>query len=223
MLTRRYGIALTGFAAVFALLAITPASASFLPASQADTPVLFGMAELVHKNVDGEVLSSHTVHNQLVDYGESILIKGTFGVDSVGTTSNFERSMVLCVTDALTGADISDTTIAGDLTPTTAVDDGDQSCIDATVLLNSEPGSAVLNTEPGLAVLNATFDGDDVVDDAVITAIAVCNTLNEDFNDRDDCQASGGLFSAVGVVNTTIGADDTLDITYTFDIRSPIN
>ncbi|ABK78298.1 hypothetical protein CENSYa_1681 [Cenarchaeum symbiosum A] len=225
MLKPTYGIALTGFAAVFALLALTPASASFIPAEQSDGPTFYGMAELTHRNADGDIVASSTVHNRLVDNGESILIKSAFtSVDNTGNNPDAPR--LICITDKLEGV-ITETAAAGDFTPadtfggessTPPVDTCITAAIDTT-------------TDTSTAVMTATFHGSgavspnvtNILENQTIQSLAICTVLN-DHLDLRNCQNAGTLFSAVVAPTTpTVRADDSVDVTYIFDITSADN
>ncbi|ABK77226.1 hypothetical protein CENSYa_0593 [Cenarchaeum symbiosum A] len=205
------GIALTGFAAVFALLALTPASASFFPADQADSPVLFGMAELVHKNVDGEVLSSQTVHNQLLDSGESILIRGAFGPTNLDES---DQPAAICIGDA-EATDVTEDAVAADFVPALAfADSGESTCI-----LTNNVDSTDTTTDTSQAVLRANFTDANIAAGETITSLVICtNSLD---NSNDNCSTLGEAFAVVIVPQPTlVNADDMVEVTYTFDLTS---
>ncbi|ABK78142.1 hypothetical protein CENSYa_1520 [Cenarchaeum symbiosum A] len=206
------GIALTGFAAVFALLALTPAGASFVP-NEGGGPAGYAMAEVVHRDVGGELVSSHTVHNRLVDTGEALMIQGTFG-----TIADNEKPTVMCV-HALAASDVLNTRTADTFTATllsTAnslfANAGQPTCVDANI---------DITTDSSLAALYATFEGTTNLDaGAEIGTIVICNTVNS-ATSRTHCLASGDLFSIISIPLTTVGANDTLSIEYIFDLTSP--
>ncbi|ABK78162.1 hypothetical protein CENSYa_1540 [Cenarchaeum symbiosum A] len=223
MNTTKTGMALTGFAAVFTLLALTPASATFLNTDNADTPVLFGMAELTHKNVDGDILASSTVHNRLVNGGEVHLINGVFGATAVATD---DKPTLICISDKLAVnkvvGEILETSIASDFTPETAfATTGTNTCVAADIE-TANGGSS--------AVMNATFYGSgatgtdeiNILEDQMIESIAICDTSAAG-TDRTNCATAGALFSAVPVRQTEVGASDSVEVTYTFNLTSPTN
>ncbi|ABK78165.1 hypothetical protein CENSYa_1543 [Cenarchaeum symbiosum A] len=211
------GMALTGFAAVFALLALTPASASLLPTGSADSPVLYGMAELTYKNGDGDIVAAHTVHNDLVNYGEGVLIQGVFG-----TLEANKRPHVICISDAADTV-IEEDTVALAFARQSSFSSG-ATCIVADIETNA---TTAADDTGSRAIMNATFSSDDGDDNIIagqtINTLAICDSSTS-ATALNDCGSTGALFSAVGVDFTgTVSAADTVDVTYTFDLRSPDN
>ncbi|ABK77957.1 hypothetical protein CENSYa_1334 [Cenarchaeum symbiosum A] len=229
-----YGMALTGSAAILALLALTPAGAQFQPSDMGNGPELYGMAELVHRDADGKLIASQTVHNTLVDSGEDILVRGTFVSTAL---PDVDKPDALCITDIDTGTTTDSTTGV-----TTAVDPDVFTISNNTISVREDvnvtsltpnsttfagglptciPATVALNDIPGEAVLNATFTGGtNLVAGATVTAVSVCNSAVVPA-DNADCASRGDLFSVITIASTTLIADQTLEVTYIFDVTSP--
>ncbi|ABK78360.1 hypothetical protein CENSYa_1749 [Cenarchaeum symbiosum A] len=62
---------------ILGALALIPAGADIPQGAQ-----LYGMAEAVHRNAEGDILGSHIAHNRILDPGEDALIKSVFKVGS---------------------------------------------------------------------------------------------------------------------------------------------
>ncbi|ABK77161.1 hypothetical protein CENSYa_0528 [Cenarchaeum symbiosum A] len=210
MSKQTYGIALGGSAAVLALLALVPAGTSFLPGGAAD-PAFYGMAELVHTSADGELLSSHTVHNRLVDTGEEILIYGAFG-----DLADSKKPTLLCVSDV----DHTDTFPADDSLVALHV----PSNAFANTSVNTCVTADINTTISSVAIMNATFTPDtNYAFGEVINSITVCNT-NMNNSNMQNCVNAGDIFSTVETPQTNAtSADDLIGVTYTFNVTSPEN
>ena len=211
----KYLLASVSLSIVF-VMALAPGNV----ASQVDDK-FYGQAEMVFYNNQGDEVLTQTVHNTLVDSGETYLIKQTF-YTSDSPSSNSESIGSICLTNASpveTGETETATDFDGDSTLTTAA------CL--------EPASGgTITNSGGTAVIGPiNFEagtGDQVPGGTVITGIGVCQSIAAT-NDTGvaTCGAtvgSGGiLFAVVDTTDVTLAAGETVDITYTFDIASPSN
>ncbi|ABK78141.1 hypothetical protein CENSYa_1519 [Cenarchaeum symbiosum A] len=212
------GIALTGFAAIFALLALTPASASFLPADKADSHMFYGMAELVHMGGDGEIVSSQIIHNRVLNTGEDILIRSVFG-----NISASEVPRLICISDRPissitvgTDAPTEEELVAADFDPSTDFAPTFDTCIEADI---------DTTTDTSIATMTATFLGANATTaphigpDETITHLVICNQNVS--TTLTNCGAAGNVFVAVNVDDITIPATDWVVVTYSFNLTSP--
>ncbi|ABK78140.1 hypothetical protein CENSYa_1518 [Cenarchaeum symbiosum A] len=203
----RLGIALTGFAAVFALLALTPAGASFVP-NEGGGPAGYAMAEVVHRDVGGELVSSHTVHNRLVDGGESAIIRGTF----VAPLAADDKPTLLCISDRLHSSIVGDieSALTARFSPFSTFAPALNTCIMADIDTNTS----------GVAIMNATFaGGTNLLTGQTINSVLVCDTSHPSTT-LQTCATAGSIFASVEIPPETIMTGDTVDIAYVFDLTS---
>ncbi|ABK77622.1 hypothetical protein CENSYa_0990 [Cenarchaeum symbiosum A] len=210
----RSAYVLAGSAAVLALLALVPA-ASFSP-PDAGAPAFYGMAEMVHRGADGETISSHTVHNRLLDVGEQVTIGLVFGdFDAI------HRPSIICITDEggvdFLADDMSEDTDADDLNPSMDFG-GDESIPETDTCIDADIDTS---TDTSMAVMTAEFTGGDNLNAGQsVQSIVICTTSQQPVTSRVSCANAGFAFAAIGVPPTLVGDTETLGITYTFDLRS---
>ncbi|ABK78143.1 hypothetical protein CENSYa_1521 [Cenarchaeum symbiosum A] len=214
------GIYMTGgLAAVLFTLALTPAGASFLPAGQAASPLFYGMAELVHIDGDGGIVSSQTVHNRLLDTGEGILIKGIFGTLDTG-----EAPRLICITDD-PGILITNNTDTPDEETLLSADFDPGSGFANSTISTCKMADIDTSTDESMAVMTATFNGSasstpNILAGQEITHLVICNQ-DTDSSAFTRCSAAGDAFAAINVGITTVASDDSVLVTYTYDLTSP--
>jgi len=204
------GLAMFG---VFAMMVLP----SGIDATQ-DEIVFWGHATIEHLDANGDVIMTQTVHNRLVDTGETFLLNQGFD-DGTLQTDTEELVNSICVTAEASFADTSETTTAS------SFDTADT--FTATNCVTDD--SVDTSTTQGTAVIGPlTFDTANL--DAAgetITGIGVCQGVTANNNDFADCATGNGgagiLFAQVNVTDTTLNTGETVQITYTFDLRSAAN
>lgn len=182
-----------------------------------DENLLWGSATIQHHDADGNILLSQTIHNRLLDVGESFIINQVFD-DGTLNTETEELINVICVTqEASFTADAEGLTVA--------TFDG----ADGITGSNCMTDVQVDNTTQGKAIIGPlTFDTGNLnaVGDT-ITGIGICQGITANNDDHATCVAgnagSGILFAVIVVTDTTLNSGETVDITYTFDITSSGN
>ncbi|ABK78071.1 hypothetical protein CENSYa_1449 [Cenarchaeum symbiosum A] len=208
-----------GFAAFFALM-MTPSGA--FSTSPASDITAYGMAEVVQRNGDGEILSSSVTHNRLLDAGETFILHSVFAT-SGPATADAQRLDTVCISDFDGGeqADASANNLAeGDTASTYPRPDGPSgsfACItDDEVDATTNQGEAVIG--PLRFTTGTDIDASETVD-----VIAVCYDPTPGAPDLTDCGTLGFAFAAVDVPDVAPTGTDTVDVTYTFDLKSPDN
>ncbi|ABK78137.1 hypothetical protein CENSYa_1515 [Cenarchaeum symbiosum A] len=163
------------------------------------------MAEVVHRDAGGELVSSHTVHNRLVDAGEAILIKGTFGTPLAAD----EMPSLLCISNVETGTILTEFSAIG-LDPSFPFGGGMNTCV-----------TAEIDTSiPSISAMNATFvGGTNMVANQTINSVIVCNIVASGSLGQS-CSFAGQSFAGVGTPSITVDTNDTVGMEYTFDIRT---
>jgi len=196
----------------FLLVLILPANVDV------QTPAfLYGAATIVAHDAYGNEFFSQTVHNQLFDEGEVLLINQTF-TDLGG----------LAVVD---NVQIGAICLSADLTPSTTESDtntlfnSDHDAADnstASVTTNCLTDGSVTSSAQVVTLGPLTFTAQD--DDSgnwfaldTVTNIGICDAHATD-NPVRGCAAN--LFAVVDTSDVTLADNETVDVTYTFDISS---
>lgn len=198
---------------VFALM-VLPAG---IDATQ-DENLLWGSATIQHYDADGELLLSQTVHNRLLDIGESFIINQVFD-DGTLQVDTEELVNSICVTSEASFVDTAEGLTVGTFDSADAIT-SNANCMTAASVDNSTQGKGIIGP--------LTFDvaNMEAVDDT-ITGIGICQGVTGNNNDYVNCVSgnagSGILFAVVNVTDTVLGSGETVDITYTFDITSSGN
>jgi hypothetical protein len=198
----KIGIALM---AIFAVMVI-PAQGS----SENGRPTYYGMGTIVLNDSFGNEVFSQTLHNRVVNTGESFIIAQTFqnGTSSVADTNAIGS---ICVTEAagFTPAEGDD---AATFDTNTTIGTGNE-CKEDTTVTESTQGQAVIGPLT-FAVSNLDAAGE------TITGIGVCQATTANDNDFGTCASNGLLFAEVDTTDVTLNTGETVQITYTFDITS---
>ena len=203
---------------VAAGLAAALPSSGVLSPSSSPGPVLYGVAVIEHVGADGQILSTETVHNQLLDAGEQHILQQAF---TDGSTDVADATQVgaICLsadntapTETMTAATFNTNADADDNASSSAVN-----CkTDNTVDLTTTAGTAVvgpLTFEVGTAATNNWYNGD------TPRQIGVCAAESADADVRG-CTAP--LFATVALSGTSaLATGESLTVTYTFNIASP--
>jgi len=176
---------------------------------------MYGVATLVAYDLERNEMFSQTVHNRLVDTGEDLINTNVFSdgnastadADAVGSICAYEDGGTTIASLDVEGTTASDFDTGNQNTETECVTD-----------------DTVDTTGASIAVIGPlTFTGGTNVDTlGTVNGIGVCNAENADaaFN---DCASEGALFAIVNTSDVTLGAGETVDITYTFSLESPSN
>ncbi len=206
-----YKLSATGLFAIFAMMVI-PGSV-FGGAAAADSTEtgqisVYGMLDLVQKDASGNTLLSQTVHNQLTNDGENFLLNQAFA-STTASVADTLRIGAICVTGVV--APLGETSTAATMS---AVPLG-------TSLDNCKVHTLAAASTNSLAVIGPlTFIGGTEVPAAgEIQSIAICNHAAADYALCSD--ASGVAFAIVNTNPVTLEQDDTVEITYTFNVESP--
>jgi len=193
-----------------------------LPATNVDeqTPsFLYGAATLVAHDAFGDEIFSQTIHNQLFDQGENIILNQTFA--DLGGTAIVDNVQIgaICLSGAVASGLETDTNADFNADHDTADTGTDISlnCVTDGVLTGGVTSAGEVAT---LGPLTFTADVLELLNwnagDTVRT-IGICDAEPSD-NDIRDCQ--NYLFAVVDTSDVTLADTETVDVTYTFDISS---
>lgn len=179
----------------------------------------YGMGTIIQFDADGNEIYQESVHNKIVDTGETFLIEQTFNEGTAGETIDADQISSICLT-----AEGSFTPVEGLTVATFDTNDnipgGNTNCIfDTAVDASTTQGEAVIGPE--------TFNsgGTNVPDGTIVTGIGICQGSGT--NPFETCAAAqsapvGILFAAVAFGSSvTLGAGESLQVTYTFDAKTP--
>ena len=191
----------------FLVVLILPANAD------EQTPsFLYGAATLVAYDVHGNEIFAQTIHNQLFDEGEDLMIDQSFA----------DLGGVAIVDDIQIGA----ICLSADATPTTTETDTNttfntDNVRTGTLALNCITDPTVTKATQVVTLGPLTFtagpDGAGVqwVGGDTVTNIGVCDAEIANANVRD---CTTNLFAVVDTSNVVLANAETVDVTYTFDI-----
>jgi len=189
-----------------------------IPAAQVDSgsdgPEFWGMGSLTLFDASGNEVFAQSIHNLVVDSGEDYIITQVFQEGTVTEENNVNISTICVTLDSpFSPTDALVATGAGSF-------DGDDglttpNCIvDTTVSYTAGVGTVTIGP------LTFASGGTNVANDAIITGIGICqgHTVSP-FNQCLTANVGSGiLFAAVTVSSTTLGAGETVQISYTFNI-----
>lgn len=190
---------------------------------------LYGIATVVHYDADGNMLGEQTVHNQLLDAGEDFILQQVF-MDGQ-TSADAAQIGAICLS-------ADDTAIVEGLTATafntnhdadagtTAPQSSTPSTIAATDTRECLTDIAVASSGQIATVGPLTFTANNTASpDASrsnwkpgvpIKMIGIC----QGFSAASAASCTAPLFAAVDINDVTLDNDETLTVTYTFDMRS---
>ncbi len=167
-----------------------------------------GYLTLAKFDENGNNVFVQTVHNRLVDTGETFLLQQVFqegttvGADAVQIGAICVTDEVITISEALTAATFD---TGNGITETNCKED-------TTVTLASQTAQ--------IGAITFSAGGANVADGDTITAIGICQNDATDDGDFANCATEGILFAAVDTADVTLNAGETVQITYTFDISS---
>ncbi|ABK77420.1 hypothetical protein CENSYa_0787 [Cenarchaeum symbiosum A] len=206
----------TGLAAILAVLAFVPAGAQSTEDAQ-----FYGMAEIVLRDGD-EILKSQTVHNRLVDSGEQFILNSVFKTSASAITEQ-TRIDTICLSSTDVGAANEDD-LSGTYSQPVSGSAGDP-CKE---IGNEDVNTEVITPGPGEPGYGTATLGpirwqniEDIGETGFIRGALVCIATGD--TAFDSCGDLGTLFAAVDTDDINPTGDETVDITYVFDISSPNN
>lgn len=171
----------------------------------------YGAANLLVRDAAGNELFQQTVHNRLLDTGENYIVNQTF-VSAGALVLDTDQMSAICVTN-LTLVNETDTAASYSAPANTlTIGTGDHCHPTAPVIIND--GKVVLGPE-------IFTGGADIGPGETIRSIAICT--NNGGTDYADCDipANAIAFAAIVTSSVQLGATETVDVTYTFDLSSP--
>ena len=173
----------------------------------------YGAANLLVRDASGNELFTQTVHNRLLDTGENYIVNQTFvGGPTLGLDNS--QMSAICVTNVTT---VSETDTAATFSRPLMNLNGTNHCLVSTPNLVGD-GQVILGP------LQFT-GGANIGPGETIRSIAICSN-NDDAGNYPDCDDGGSnpiAFAAIVTSSVQLGATETVDVTYTFDLRSPDN
>ncbi len=167
----------------------------------------YGFITLVQYDENRNEVFSQTVHNQLTDEGETFLLESTFREGTAPADTAQIGS--ICITNNVT---VGEGVGAGSFDGTNSIT-GTNCVVDAIVDITTTQGLAVIGPltfiEPTNILATETVDG-----------IGICQANGGP--DFTNCGTAGILFAVINTVNVTLAATETVDVTYTFNMTSPL-
>jgi len=175
------------------------------------------MGSMVLFDASGNEVFAQSIHNIIVDTGEDYIITQVFQEGTVTEENNVGISTI-CVSTKVGFTAADDTLVVGGVGGFDT-DDGltTPNCIeDTTVSYTAGVGTVTIGP------LTFASGGTNVANDAIITGIGICQGHTAStFNECVTANVGLGiLFAAVQVSSTTLGAGETVQISYTFDIQA---
>jgi len=188
-----------------------------------DESKIYGYVTLAVHDVTGNTLFEQIIHNQLLDTGENFMLGQTFsnGTLPIGTDANLIDTICVSV-DASFTANLLDTLDTVAFNANAAATDNNCRAAstngpEAVVILND---AATISTQ----TFNATGTPKNIAADAIITGIGICSNeaatqADDSFQDCTETAGDAPLIAAVDTADVTLGASDTVDITYTLTLE----
>jgi len=197
-----------GIAGLLAILAIT--IVPFSGETNSTDGKFYGYVTLVAYDENRNEVLSQTIHNRLVDTGETFLLEATF-TEGTAPADNTQIGAICLIEDSS----------VDDIETHTAADFDGNNTISAT---NCVVEPAVDLSTQGLAVLGMLqfTGGTHTTSGDTIDGIGICQG-NGGTTPYALCASAGILFSVIDTSNVILVTDETVDITYTFNMTSPNN
>jgi len=172
----------------------------------------YGAAHLLVRDAAGNELFTQTVHNRLLDTGENYIVNQTFVGGSALLADNTQMSAI-CVTNVAT---VSETDTATTFSRPAMNLNGTNHCHPTTPQI---PNDGTVQLGPLQFV-----GGADIGPGETIRSIAICtDNGGANYADCDIPLSNAIAFAAIVTSSVQLGASETVDITYTFDMSSPDN
>ena len=189
---------------------------------------LYGIATLVHYDADGNVLGEQTVHNRLLDAGEDFILRQVF-MDGQ-TSADAAQIGAIClsadnstIVEGLTAAvfntnhEADAETVPSSTTPSTISHGDTRECLTDIAVASS---GQIATVGPLTFTANNTDSPDASRSNwkpgVPIKMIGIC----QGFGAVSAASCTAPLFAAVDINDVTLDNDETLTVTYTFDMRS---
>jgi len=200
-----------GFIGLLVFLAIT--IVPFDGETNSNDGKLYGFVTLVQYDVNNNEVLSQTVHNRLVNEGETFLLEATFRE----TTAPADNTQIaaICIADAVDATDEAEDAAGFDTLNTIGAGSAGECIVDSLVDVTTTQGLAVIGPE--------TFIGGTHLAAAeTISGIGICQS-NGAAADYTLCTAPtpGILFAVIDTADVMLLAAETVQITYTFNMTSP--
>jgi len=171
----------------------------------------YGVAHLLVKDAAGNELFSQTVHNQLLDSGENFINNQVFSGNGapVGDADQMGAICVSSVAVTDEADDAASIALANGLT-------GGNHCHPVALRSINTDGTVVLGPE--------VFEGNlDITAGEIINSIAICSENGGTPYGECDLATNSLAFAAIVTSAVQLGDTETVDITYTFDLSSPLS
>lgn len=189
--------------------------------------VLGGVATVVHQDADGNVIGEQEVHNQLLNAGEDFILSQVFmngesEPDSaqIGAICLSAATYSDPINEGLTRdtfnadhAALAGTTVPGFQGTSTITALQTHECLTDTNVSNS---TQVATVGPLVFTANNTANSANWKPGVTISSIGICKGFSA--TSEDSCTAP--LFAVVDINAVTLAVDETLTVTYTFDMSS---
>jgi hypothetical protein len=199
-----------GIIGLSAILAIT--IIPFNDETNSNDGKFYGLLTLVNYDENGNEVFSQSVHNRLVNTGETFLLQASF---REGTTAPLDNTQIaaICIADAVDEADEDELATDFDTLNTIAAGTNGECIVDSAVDITTTQGTAIIGPE--------TFTGGThLLAGQTISGIGICQS-NGAAADYALCASAGVLFAVINTGDVTLAGAETVQITYTFDITSP--
>ncbi len=205
-LPKSYKIGITGLLAILAIT-IVP----FGGETNSTDGKFYGFVTLVAYDENRNEVLSQTIHNRLVDTGETFLLENTFR-EGTADADNTQIGAICLIED--TTVDVIETHTAAFFDGNNTIASGTNCVVDPAVDLSTQ----------GLAVIGMTqfVGGTHQANGDTINGIGICQS-NGGTTPYTNCATAGVLFAVIDTSDVTLATSETVDITYTFNMTSPSN
>jgi len=198
-----------GIAGLLAILAIT--IVPFSGETNSTDGKFYGYVTLVAYDENRNEVLSQIIHNRLVDTGETFLLENTFR-EGTTTADNVQIGAICIIEDA--SVDVIETHTAAFFDGNNTITSGTNCVVDTAVDISTQ-GLAVIGMEQFVG-------GTHQASGETINGIGICQS-NGGTTPYTDCVTAGILFSVIDTSDVTLVTSETVDITYTFNMTSPLN
>jgi len=192
----------------FLVVLILPADAN-----QQTPSFLYGAATLVAYDANGNEFFTQTVHNQLFDEGEDLMIDQSFAdLGGIAIVDDIQIGAI-----CLSAAGTPTTTETDDNVQfnTDNVRAGDTLALNCITDPTVTKATQVVTIGPLMFTAGANSAAVEWVSGNTITNIGICDAQLTNANVRD---CTTNLFAVVDTSNVVLANAETVDVTYTFDI-----
>ena len=168
----------------------------------------YGAVHLLVRDAAGNEVFSQTVHNRLLDTGENYIIDQAF-TGGAADVADANQMSAICVSDQNT---VAETDTAASIAAANTLTGGNHCHV--TVPTHPGDGTTVLGPE-------VFTGGTDIGATETINSIAICtNNGAADYAECNSPATNNIAFAAIVTSAVQLGATETVDITYTFDLSS---